>query len=167
MSWYNQVKQCWYNLHYASGWILIACMLVYYFLNTLPVKMLNEWTKYPCASHAQHTILLLLMLEISSTTCRFQANMTAYQSLITKSMYDKQLDSGKGTLLHLCDDVVQQEVSVILDLNFINQTPFGCLGLRCGWEINWVQIGTKKNKKSKVTCMHFWLSACCCDKFSL
>lgn len=26
-------------------------------------------------------------------------------------MYDKQLDSGKGTLLHLCDDVIQQEVS--------------------------------------------------------
>jgi hypothetical protein len=25
-------------------------------------------------------------------------------------MYDKQLDSGKGTLLHLCDDVIQQEV---------------------------------------------------------
>lgn len=27
-------------------------------------------------------------------------------------MYDKQLDSGKGTLLHLCDDVIQQEVSL-------------------------------------------------------
>ncbi|GJN04728.1 hypothetical protein PR202_ga22298 [Eleusine coracana subsp. coracana] len=39
----------------------------------------------------------------------FQANMVAYQNLITKSMYDKQLDSGKGTLLHLCDDVIQQE----------------------------------------------------------
>jgi hypothetical protein len=36
--------------------------------------------------------------------------MTIYQNLITKSMYDKQLDSGKGTLLHLCDDVIQQEV---------------------------------------------------------
>uniref|UniRef100_A0A453K4Z0 Uncharacterized protein n=1 Tax=Aegilops tauschii subsp. strangulata TaxID=200361 RepID=A0A453K4Z0_AEGTS len=34
------------------------------------------------------------------------------QNLITKSMYDKQLDSGKGTLLHLCDDVIQQEVWV-------------------------------------------------------
>lgn len=39
--------------------------------------------------------------------------MASYQNLITKSMYDKQLDSGKGTLLHLCDDVVQQEVSFI------------------------------------------------------
>lgn len=37
--------------------------------------------------------------------------MATYQNLITQSMYDKQLDSGKGTLLHLCDDVVQQEVS--------------------------------------------------------
>lgn len=38
--------------------------------------------------------------------------MAAYQNLITQSMYDKQLDSGRGTLLHLCDDVIQQEVSV-------------------------------------------------------
>jgi len=37
--------------------------------------------------------------------------MAQYQNLITQSMYDKQLDSGKGTLLHLCDDVIQQEVS--------------------------------------------------------
>lgn len=29
-------------------------------------------------------------------------------------MYDKQLDSGRGTLLHLCDDVIQQEVSTKL-----------------------------------------------------
>jgi hypothetical protein len=36
--------------------------------------------------------------------------MATYQNLITQSMYDKQLDSGKGTLLHLCDDVIQQEV---------------------------------------------------------
>ncbi|THU69847.1 hypothetical protein C4D60_Mb08t18720 [Musa balbisiana] len=32
----------------------------------------------------------------------FQQNMTTYQNLITQSMYDKQLDSGRGTLLHLC-----------------------------------------------------------------
>lgn len=36
--------------------------------------------------------------------------MVTYQNLITQSMYDKQLDSGIGTLLHLCDDVIQQEV---------------------------------------------------------
>ena len=40
--------------------------------------------------------------------------MAQYQNLITQSMYDKQLDSGKGTLLHLCDDVIQQEVSASL-----------------------------------------------------
>lgn len=34
-------------------------------------------------------------------------------------MYDKQLDSGRGTLLHLCDDVIQQEVSKI-SLNTLN-----------------------------------------------
>ena len=42
----------------------------------------------------------------------FQQNMAMYQNLVTQSMYDKQLDSGKGTLLHLCDDVIQQEVSL-------------------------------------------------------
>lgn len=44
----------------------------------------------------------------------FQQSMAAYQSLITQSMYDKQLDSGKGTLLHLCDDVIQQEVKEVI-----------------------------------------------------
>lgn len=43
----------------------------------------------------------------------FQQNMATYQNLITQSMYDKQLDSGKGTLLHLCDDVIQQEVKFL------------------------------------------------------
>ncbi len=57
------------------------------------------------------------MVIFSSTAYRFQANLAAYQNLITQSMYDKQLDSGKGTLLHLCDDVIQQEVSSNL-MNF-------------------------------------------------
>ena len=55
---------------------------------------------------------------VFSTTCRFQQNMASYQNLITQSMYDKQLDSGKGTLLHLCDDVIQQEVSFIQHVHF-------------------------------------------------
>lgn len=49
----------------------------------------------------------------------FQANMATYQNLITQSMYDKQLDSGKGTLLHLCDDVIQQEVKEVIISFFI------------------------------------------------
>jgi hypothetical protein len=60
--------------------------------------------------------LLPVMTDVAivfSTTCRFQQNMASYQNLTTQSMYDKQLDSGKGTLLHLCDDVIQQEVSFI------------------------------------------------------
>ncbi|XP_027359525.1 uncharacterized protein LOC113868151 [Abrus precatorius] len=44
----------------------------------------------------------------------FQQNLVAYQNLITQSMYEKQLDSGKGTLLHLCDDVIQQEVKEVI-----------------------------------------------------
>lgn len=49
----------------------------------------------------------------------FQQSMATYQNLITKSMYDKQLDSGKGTLLHLCDDVIQQEVKEVIISLFI------------------------------------------------
>ncbi|KAG6480645.1 hypothetical protein ZIOFF_057230 [Zingiber officinale] len=44
----------------------------------------------------------------------FQQNMETYRNLITQSMYDKQLDSGRGTLLHLCDDVIQQEVKEVI-----------------------------------------------------
>ncbi|KAJ0980994.1 hypothetical protein J5N97_009249 [Dioscorea zingiberensis] len=49
----------------------------------------------------------------------FQQNMIMYQNLITQSMYDKQLDSGRGTLLHLCDDVIQQEVKEVIISYFI------------------------------------------------
>ncbi|KAL8265843.1 hypothetical protein R6Q59_003187 [Mikania micrantha] len=53
--------------------------------------------------HSMHSWLLY-------DCCRFQANVVVYHNLITQSMYDKQLDSGKDTLLHLCDDVIQLEV---------------------------------------------------------
>ncbi|XXG49673.1 hypothetical protein AAC387_Pa02g3785 [Persea americana] len=49
----------------------------------------------------------------------FQQNMATYQNLITQAMYEKQLDSGKGTLLHLCDDVIQQEVKEVIIAFFI------------------------------------------------
>ncbi|KVH88479.1 Sodium/calcium exchanger membrane region [Cynara cardunculus var. scolymus] len=45
---------------------------------------------------------------------RFQENMDTYHNLITQFMHDKQLDSGKGILLHLCDDVIQQEANLPL-----------------------------------------------------
>ncbi|XP_003577515.2 uncharacterized protein LOC100830251 [Brachypodium distachyon] len=65
----------------------------------------------------------------------FQANMVTYQNLITKSMYDKQLDSGKGTLLHLCDDVIQQEVKEIIVSYYIlmeqGKATIQDLDLRC------------------------------------
>lgn len=77
-------------------------------------------------SDADHGISLVSVMsiwfEMISLVCgatevclvaRFQQNMATYQNLITQSMYDKQLDSGRGTLLHLCDDVIQQEVSKI------------------------------------------------------
>lgn len=49
----------------------------------------------------------------------FHANLEAYQNLITQSLYDKQLDSGRGTLLHLCDDVIQQEVKEVIMAYFV------------------------------------------------
>ncbi|KAL5648561.1 hypothetical protein ACJX0J_039370, partial [Zea mays] len=65
----------------------------------------------------------------------FQQNMTMYQNLITKSMYDKQLDSGKGTLLHLCDDVIQQEVKEVIICYYIlmeqGKATIQDLDLRC------------------------------------
>ncbi|KAI7980113.1 hypothetical protein LOK49_Contig197G00004 [Camellia lanceoleosa] len=54
-------------------------------------------------------ILLIVIGYCAKTYVTFQQNMATYQNLITQSMYDKRLDSGKGTLLHLCDDVIQQE----------------------------------------------------------
>ncbi|CAI9777224.1 unnamed protein product [Fraxinus pennsylvanica] len=56
---------------------------------------------------------------IAKTYFTFQQNMATYQNLITQSMYDKQLDSGRGTLLHLCDDVIQQEVKEVIISFFI------------------------------------------------
>ncbi|KAL9229384.1 hypothetical protein vseg_004855 [Gypsophila vaccaria] len=55
----------------------------------------------------------------AKTYFAFQQNMTVYRNLVTQSMYDKQLDSGKGTLLHLCDDVIQQEVKEVIISYFI------------------------------------------------
>ncbi|KAJ6880225.1 hypothetical protein NC652_033539 [Populus alba x Populus x berolinensis] len=61
-------------------------------------------------------IILVFLVVIEN---RFQNNLVSYQSLITQSVYDKQLDSGRGTLLHLCDDVIQQEVKEVIVSFFI------------------------------------------------
>ncbi|KAH7851651.1 hypothetical protein Vadar_014766 [Vaccinium darrowii] len=71
----------------------------------------------------------------AKTYFTFQQNMATYQNLITQSMYDKQLDSGKGTLLHLCDDVIQQEVKEVIIAFFIlmeqGKATMQDLDLRC------------------------------------
>ncbi|KAH9626152.1 hypothetical protein KSS87_006830 [Heliosperma pusillum] len=59
----------------------------------------------------------------AKTYFAFQQNMAVYQNLVTQSMYDKQLDSGKGTLLHLCDDVIQQESNVVIPLGIGSGIP--------------------------------------------
>ncbi|XP_058003570.1 uncharacterized protein LOC110646723 isoform X2 [Hevea brasiliensis] len=50
---------------------------------------------------------------------RYQQSLATYQYLITHFLYDKQLDSGRGTLLHLCDNVIQQEVKEVIIAYFI------------------------------------------------
>ncbi|KAB1669172.1 hypothetical protein ES319_1Z069200v1 [Gossypium barbadense] len=71
----------------------------------------------------------------AKTYFTFEANMATYQNLITQSMYDKQLDSGRGTLLHLCDDVIQQEVKEVIISFFIlmeqGKATMEDLDLRC------------------------------------
>lgn len=71
----------------------------------------------------------------AKTYFTFQQNMATYQNLITQSMYDKQLDSGRGTLLHLCDDVIQQEVKEVIISFFIlmeqGKATLQDLDLRC------------------------------------
>ncbi|KAJ6845331.1 uncharacterized protein M6B38_289820 [Iris pallida] len=65
----------------------------------------------------------------------FQQNIITYQSLITQSMYNKQLDSGRATLLHLCDDVIQQEVKEVIISYFVlmhqGKATIPELDLRC------------------------------------
>ncbi|XP_047311760.1 uncharacterized protein LOC124915140 [Impatiens glandulifera] len=64
-------------------------------------------------------ILSTVIGYFAKTYFTYQQNMASYQNLITQSMYDKQLDSGRGTLLHLCDDVIQQEVKEVIISFFI------------------------------------------------
>ncbi|KAK6928603.1 Protein of unknown function DUF3754 [Dillenia turbinata] len=80
-------------------------------------------------------VLSTMLGYCAKTYFTFQANMAAYQNLITQSMYDKQLDSGRGTLLHLCDDVIQQEVKEVIISFFIlmeqGKSTLEDLDLRC------------------------------------
>ncbi|XP_050380137.1 uncharacterized protein LOC126797539 isoform X2 [Argentina anserina] len=64
-------------------------------------------------------ILSTLIGYCAKTYFSFQQNLAEYQNLITQSMYEQQLDSGRGTLLHLCDDVIQQEVKEVIIAFFV------------------------------------------------
>ncbi|KAJ3678213.1 hypothetical protein LUZ60_002016 [Juncus effusus] len=44
----------------------------------------------------------------------FTENIKTYRHLMTQATYDKQLDNGKGTLLHLCHDLIEQEVKEVI-----------------------------------------------------
>ncbi|XP_010929710.1 uncharacterized protein [Elaeis guineensis] len=64
-------------------------------------------------------ILSALIGYCSKVYFTFQQNIRTYQNLIMRAVYDKQLDSGRGTLLHLCDDVIQQEVKEVIVSYFV------------------------------------------------
>ncbi|KAI4375416.1 hypothetical protein MLD38_013287 [Melastoma candidum] len=66
-----------------------------------------------------YAILSALIGYCVKTYLTFQKNLAQYQNLITRCAYEKQLDSGRGTLLHLCDDVIQQEVKEVIISFFI------------------------------------------------
>ncbi|CAL9153368.1 unnamed protein product [Musa hybrid cultivar] len=78
----------------------------------------------------------------------FQQNMETYRNLITQSMYDRQLDSGRGTLLHLCDNVIQQEVKEVIVSYFIlmeqGKATMEDLDIRCE-ELIQEEFGMKCN----------------------
>eukprot|EP00271_Cylindrocystis_brebissonii_P013646 TRINITY_DN336_c0_g1_i1.p1 TRINITY_DN336_c0_g1~~TRINITY_DN336_c0_g1_i1.p1 ORF type:complete len:489 (-),score=126.07 TRINITY_DN336_c0_g1_i1:914-2380(-) len=49
----------------------------------------------------------------------WQASMAKYQTMLAQAMYDKKVDSGKATLLSLCDEVLQQEVKEVIVAYFV------------------------------------------------
>lgn len=59
---------------------------------------------------------------ISKIYFTFTANQARYHSLISDAVYSKQLDSGRGTLLHICHEVVQQEVKEVIIAYYILMT---------------------------------------------
>ncbi|KAF4385659.1 hypothetical protein F8388_010215, partial [Cannabis sativa] len=65
-----------------------------------------DWVKFLISAAIG---LVTVVSSLSMPTADIRSNLVAYQSLITQSVYEKQLDSGRGTLLHLCDEVIQQE----------------------------------------------------------
>lgn len=69
-----------------------------------------------CVAFAISTALVGYCTNIYSM---FHQSKENYQNLMTKLMYDKEIDSGNGTLLHLCHDVIDQEVKEVIISLFI------------------------------------------------
>ncbi|KAL6011793.1 hypothetical protein ACLOJK_002259 [Asimina triloba] len=91
----------WVTIAIVSG-LLGYCAKIYFTHLTLPLFCANS-------PHMQSVFQDNFLCVSNGNLQVDHQNMTTYQNLITQSMYDKQLDSGRGTLLHLCDDVIQQE----------------------------------------------------------
>ncbi|KAJ0052140.1 hypothetical protein Pint_02506 [Pistacia integerrima] len=67
-----------------------------------------DWVKFLVSA------LIGLVTLISSLSIPKADIRVIYGILTAVSVYEKQLDSGRGTLLHLCDEVIQQEVKEVI-----------------------------------------------------
>ncbi|KAJ9189786.1 hypothetical protein P3X46_001040 [Hevea brasiliensis] len=80
-------------------------------INSLGVPMADLWVLF--------AVISTVIGYFAKIYFTYQQSLATYQYLITHFLYDKQLDSGRGTLLHLCDNVIQQEVKEVIIAYFI------------------------------------------------
>lgn len=69
-----------------------------------------------------YTLLMACVGFLSKVYFTWQASIGKYRTAITLALYGKQLDSGRGTLLHLTSDVIDQEVKEIILGYFVLMT---------------------------------------------
>ncbi|CAL9051337.1 unnamed protein product [Musa banksii] len=93
-------------------------------------------------------VAIAILSGVVGYCAKVSAKHGTYRNLITQSMYDRQLDSGRGTLLHLCDDVIQQEVREVIVSYFIlmeqGKATMEDLDIRCE-ELIQEEFGMKCN----------------------
>ena len=68
------------------------------------------------------TIGMAFLAYLSKVYATWQASISKYQNLLYHCMFDRHLDSGRGTLLNLCDEVIQQEVKEVIVAYFVLMT---------------------------------------------
>lgn len=69
-----------------------------------------------------YTIGAAVFAYFSKLYSAYQSKVTAYNQAMSNAMYGKQLDSGHGTLLNICHQVVEQEVKEVIIAFYILMT---------------------------------------------